>query len=358
MNVLLTTVSGRSHFVDFWRTALGDRGRVLAADASGLAPALQRAHEAFVVPRFNDPAYVDAILQICVQHDVRLLVPATDAELPVIDARRADLLAVGTVPVVSDRAVLDVCLDKLAMHGFLVEHGLDAPTTLVTLADARQSVAAGDLSFPLVVKPRWGSGSLLLSFPTDDAELELSARLTERVLARTRLAGGATEAGRTVLFQPRIPGDEYGLDVVNDLDGRYVGTLVRRKLKMSGGRTEQAVTMSHPGLERLGATLGRALGHRGVLDCDVMVDGGRCLVIDLNARFGGGYAFSHLAGADVPSAMLAWATDAPVDPSWLTVREGTVVAMSHDPVVLRELPGSMLGVTEPVADDSVSPDGR
>ena len=55
----------------------------------------------------------------------------------------------------------------------------------------------------------------------------------------------ATDPARSVLIQERIAGDEYGFDVVNDLRGRYVTTLVRRKLRMRAGQTDRAEAVRH-----------------------------------------------------------------------------------------------------------------
>ena len=66
--------------------------------------------------------------------------------------------------------------------------------------------------------------------------------------------------------------------------------------------------------------------HRGILDCDVFVGRAGLTVVDLNPRFGGGYPFSHLAGANLPAAILAWATGREPDPSWLRVTTGVTIA--------------------------------
>ena len=63
----------------------------------------------------------------------------------------------------------------------------------------------------------------------------------------------------------------------------------------------------------------RQVGHLGTLDCDVFVQGNTCSVLEMNPRFGGGYPFSHAAGANVPAAMIAWANGQPADPACFAV---------------------------------------
>ena len=108
----------------------------------------------------------------------------------------------------------------------------------------------------------------------------------------------ASDAEHPVLIQELIIGEEYSLDVVNDLDGRHVATFARCKLAMRAGETDRAVTVDREELHRLGAAIGGQLGHAGNLDCDVLAAQDRMYVLDLNPRFGGGYPFSHAAGAN------------------------------------------------------------
>jgi carbamoyl-phosphate synthase large subunit len=138
------------------------------------------------------------------------------------------------------------------------------------------------------------------------------------------------------VFQEWLDGQEYGMDIVNDFNGRHVATLARRKLAMRAGNTDRAITVADPALERLGQVLGRRLKHLGSLDCDVIATDGGYLVIDLNPRFGGGYPFSHMAGANIPAALVAWAEGTEPDPSWLRSRPGVVVSKNDGLTVIKE----------------------
>src|SRR5690606_10426320 len=119
--------------------------------------------------------------------------------------------------------------------------------------------------------------------------------------------------------QERLNSPEYGLDVINDLQGRYVTTFARRKLAMRAGETDRAVTIADERFTKAGARIGTTLRHVGNLDCDVFLREEEPVVLEMNPRFGGGYPFSHAAGAHVPAALVAWASKRDIDPSWLKI---------------------------------------
>jgi carbamoyl-phosphate synthase large subunit len=320
INILLTCAGRRNYLVEYFRQALDGRGRIFASDADGSAPALQEADRAFLVPPVTHPDYFDILLAICRDHRVRLLFSLNDLELPLLARQRDRLLNVGTIPVVSSPAVVDLCFDKWSTFQFLRQIGVPTPQTFVAIEDAREALFRKELAFPLVVKPRWGTASFGIEYPESIQELALTWDLGRLRLLRSFLASASADGERCLIVQEKGGGTEYGLDVINDLEGRYVTTFVKRKLAMRSGETDKAVTVAHPGLEAVGRRIGEALGHIGNLDCDVFVDGDRCWVLELNPRFGGGYPFTHRAGANLPAALIAWAQGEAVDPHWLTIK--------------------------------------
>ena len=156
MNVMLTCAGRRSHSVEFFKQALGDQGRVFACDSSASAPALQKADKAFVVPAVDHEDYIDALLSICDDHQIGLLVPALEPELLPLAIQRARFLDIGTLPLVSTPEIVATCYDKLATSSFLSNCGLRIPSTFDSLDAVRAALSRGEITFPLVVKPRRG----------------------------------------------------------------------------------------------------------------------------------------------------------------------------------------------------------
>jgi carbamoyl-phosphate synthase large subunit len=224
------------------------------------------------------------------------------------------------VPMISDPETIDLCFDKWKTYKFLLQNNIPTPKTYLSLADARAAIASGELAFPLVIKPRWGTGSIGIEFPQDDEELELAYRLIKMRLDRTILATASSiDPDHCILIQEQIIGQEYGVGVINNLAGEYITTFVKRKLSMRAGETDRATTVRNPEIVKIAEKISRTLKHVGNLDCDMFSSPQGYCVLELNPRFGGGYPFSHVAGANIPAALIAWASGKPTDPNWFTV---------------------------------------
>lgn len=278
-------------------------------------------------PNPEDPAgedgFVDRLLEICREFNVRFLCSLHDWEAPFIAQASERLRDIGVIPVVSELSVLHTCLDKYATYEFGMREGIRVPKTAPGKDSAFQQIEQGLLDFPLIVKPRRGQGSVCIETVFSGDELRSACLLAERKLSRTASNNLLMKSGEeNLIIQELVSGTEYGLDVVNDLRGNFAACFVKRKLAMRAGETDAAETVDSPVLESFGKAIGEKLGHIGLLDLDVVMDRhGPCL-LEANPRFGGHYPFSHEAGADIPAALISWSQGREPDPAWLHVNAG------------------------------------
>lgn len=336
MNVLLTGAGRRTFLVHVFKSAVGPCGSIVGCDASADAPALKWADTRIIVPPMDHPDYFDVLLSISEKHSVGFIVSVNDMELPGLAQNAARFRSIGTIAVVGSPETVAMCQDKWAAYQWLKARGLATPQTYLTLADARAALDAGQLQFPLIVKPRWGTSSIGMEVAENGRELELALewgniQIRRTILAKLRQAG----AEHAFVIQERIEGQEYGMDIVNDLDGNYVTTFARRKLTMRAGNTDRAISVADPRLDCIGEMLGRSLRHIGSVDCDVMMTSDACFILDINPRLGGGYPFSHMAGANLPAALVAWAEGRAPDPAWLRYKPD-VLCSKYDGVMLMD----------------------
>lgn len=325
MNILLTSAGRRSYLVNYFQQALkkaGMSGLVHGANSQE-SPALAAADRKVITPLIYSREYIPFLLEYCKINEIRLLVPLFDIDLPVLAAHRREFEALGTIVVTGDEAMVRICNDKWDTRQFLASMGVKTPASWLSVSEALEAIGRGEVSWPLMVKPRWGMGSLSVYVAENEEEISVFAGKIRREISRNYLKyEAAQDPDRCVLIQERLSGREMGLDVINDLEGKNRAVIVKEKKAMRSGETDEAVTESNPGLEKLGALLGTSLKHRGNLDVDVFDCGGTYYVLELNARFGGGYPFSHSAGVNLPLALVLWAAGRQAPEEILKARPG------------------------------------
>ncbi len=307
MNVLLCSVGRRAYMVDYFKKELGKEGRVICVNSSALSTAMQAGDRAYVSPLIYDADYIPFLLSVCKKENISLLLSLFDIDLAVLARHRASFAEIGVKLVLSDSALVETCNDKMKMQDFLRRIGMNTLYTCLSPEDKRvQSDLRAGREY--ILKPRWGMGSLGVYKTGDDKELYWLFSRIRREIENSYLQYEARQdADYAILIQECIQGKEYGLDVMNDLEGRYLCTVVKEKLAMRSGETDIAKIVKNEALEDLGRRLAGHTGHIGNMDVDVMVDERGAYIIDMNARFGGGYPFSHAAGANLVRVLLAGA---------------------------------------------------
>lgn len=326
MNILFTCAGRRTYLLKYFRENLSEDDKIVATDMQLSAPALQAADIKLQVPAVYDPDYINITLRICKEYKIDALFSLNDLELPILAENKDRFEKIGVKVVVSDPKVIDIAFDKYKTAKWVESIGLLAPKTFVRLEDVKKALSAGEVEFPLFMKPRWGSGSIGLESISDMDELDTYYRLLMKKIKRTILAK-ASVGDEYIMIQEKLTGSEYGLDVMNDLYGKNVGVSVKQKLAMRSGETDKAITVDLPVVREIGYRIGQALGHIGNLDVDVMqrADGAYC-VLELNPRFGGGFPFSYEAGVNFPKVLIQWIKNEVADISLLCPEYGRMFA--------------------------------
>lgn len=145
-------------------------------------------------------------------------------------------------PALSEAASL-ACRDKDTMRKALAAHGLNQPRSkILGLAEAKQLLDAGTLALPLVLKPRFGMGSLGVVKVDSIEQLELhyreSSATSRRVLAAA--VGKQPYFGETLLVEEFIEGPEIVADTFS-VDGEVRVLSVAYKGDAPGPYFERSV---------------------------------------------------------------------------------------------------------------------
>jgi carbamoyl-phosphate synthase large subunit len=303
--VLLTGVGKRYDIV----SAFARHATVIAADPSALAPARYAADVRVAPPRIDDPDYVPFLERLVEEHDVRAVVPLTDLDIEVL--AHADLPAFVPTP--------DVCratYDKYETHELLLRLGLPSPPTVLPGEEPE--------SFPVMVKPRRGSGARSIHPAADREQMEFFVRYVDEPVMVQRLMGGP----------------EFSIDVLCDMDGRCLNAIPRTMLESRGGESIKGTVIADPELIELGRRVAEALPARGPCTIQAFRDPEIGLgITDVNTRFGGAFPapmYAALPGRTYPELIVRMAAGERIEPHVGEFRSGRYFTRWYEQLELDE----------------------
>lgn len=306
MNILLTSVGRRAYIIDYLRDIyknLGLSGNIVATNSDMNTTAMSVADKAFESPLIYDKEYIPFLLEICKNEKIDILISLFDIDLMILAKNKAEFEALGVKVIVSNEDVINICNDKFEMLEYLNKINMPVPETYLDLDKALEGADFDNKTY--ILKPRWGMGSLSIFEAENKKELEVLYEKAKRSIQKSYLRFESNaDINRAILIQEKIKGDEFGLDIFNDLEGENLSITVKRKYAMRSGETDIAEVIKNSELEAVGKKIAKSLSHIGNLDMDILLSDGKAYIIDMNARFGGGYPFTHNAGVNELEAII------------------------------------------------------
>ncbi len=335
LNILFTSVGRRSYLVKYFREALKGRGKIYAANSSEISTGLEVADERVITPLIYSEEYIPFLLEYCKNNRIDSIIPLFDVDLPVLSKNKCLFDSIGVRILVADESVIDVCNDKWKTFCFLRNSGIETIPTFLNLNIVKECLKKKIIEYPLVIKPRWGMGSVAIYKADNDEELSVLYKKVKKEVFDSYLKyESRVNPGESVIIQPLIKGQEYGIDSICDLSGNYVTSVIRKKIEMRAGETDCAEIVESEDILDVVKKLALLTKHCAIMDIDMIVSNNIVYVLEMNARFGGGYPFGHVAGVNLPLAIIRWLNNESVEPSILTPKIGTIAQKSIEMQIL------------------------
>jgi carbamoyl-phosphate synthase large subunit len=307
LRVLVTGAGGPAAIAAMKSLHADDSIELLAADMDPWAAGLYLVPPAArtLIPAGAAAGFTDALLAQCVKLGVDVILPTVDAELrPLAHAREA-FKAAGIDLLLAPAAALDVILDKL----LLAEH-CAAVVRVPRTELFGPFVDPDSWSYPVIVKPREGSGSRGIVMVGSAAELAKLAAL---------------DLTAALIVQEFLPGEEYSVDVLADADGRVVASVPRLRARVDSGVSVGGRTVHDAEVEWFGRTVAQATGVTFVANVQCKRDqGGSPALLEVNPRMPGTLGLTIASGVDMPRLALASLLGQPL-PATIDFRELAVI---------------------------------
>ncbi|WP_417687888.1 ATP-grasp domain-containing protein [Pseudidiomarina sp.] len=287
MNILITSAGRRVELVESFQNAvavlgLSQQTKVFCADLEPkLSSACVISDKAFALPLAKSEEYPEALLKLCLDREIKLVIPTNDNELPIFAKHRQHFQEHGVKLIISDTQLVEKCRDKRLTGDIFDLFHIRYPNIYQTDA----------IRFPCFCKPYDGSSSVGAHIINSNDELNQAAL-----------------ADPKNMFMELIPKrfKEYTVDAYFDAENTLRGLVPRERLAVRAGEVAKGITRKNYVYKKLRESISVVPGAIGCLTIQVFGDPEteEIVGLEVNPRFGGGYPLSVAAGADYSKKLI------------------------------------------------------
>lgn len=281
-NILFLSVGRRVELLKCFKKARSEydiESKLVAVDISKTAPAIFAADKYYMVPRANESKFIDELIRICREEEIKLVIPTTDTELSVVAINKERIEDEANAKVlISNKNVIDICRNKFNSQKFFEENGFGVPK-LITQRDIEKE----NFSYPLFIKPLDGSSSIDTFKVRNRDELNFFSRYVIKPI-----------------IQEFCEGEEYSVDSFLDFESKPITIVPRRRLATRSGEISKGLIVKDRQVIEETKRVLEVLKPIGHITIQCLKTESNIKFIEINPRFGGGAPMSIKAGANSP----------------------------------------------------------
>lgn len=286
MNILITSAGRRVALVRAFIKELRQvcpEGRVFCADINTeLSAACQVADGFFNVPRVTDPDYINNLVRICIDNDIKMVVPTIDTELIPLAASKDKFSGRGINCIVSDIELVKACRNKKETNKLFNKLDLDFAK--------EQDI--NNLHYPVFIKPKDGSCSKDIYVVKSEGDFNSDYFTNSNFMVLEYL-------------DPKCH-TEFTLDIYFNKESEISCIVPRQRIETRGGEISKGITKKNFLIDYIKEKLSPINGFYGCVTMQVFVrnETNYVYAIEINPRFGGGYPLSYNSGANYPKWLI------------------------------------------------------
>jgi len=248
--------------------------QIITADIDKLAPGFYLSDRGYLIAPFTTEKFWKDLEKIIKKEKINIVIPALDPLLINFAEFKKFFDNLGTKVLISPPETIFLTRDKWQTYQLL--------KNVVPLAKSFIDKEKVNIPFPLLIKPRSGSGSIDVFKINSKEELDFYWKKI-----------------KNPIIQEYLDGEEYTVDCLADMEGKLLFCISRIRLETKAGVSIKGKVVKNKTIEKIAQRISQKIKFTGPFFFQLKEKDGMLKVTEINPRFGGGMPLSAAAGPNI-----------------------------------------------------------